>query len=100
MQLNLGADWDVPGVQGLSLNARAVHTSTQFADAANLQKLPSWTRLDLGATWDALNDARIDNVTRTTGPRDASATCAGGGVVDRQCREPEPLPTGQKSSGG
>ena len=69
MQFNLGADWDVPGVQGLSLNARALHTSTQFADAANLQKVPSWTRLDLGATWSTrfidrnlTLRARVDNV--------------------------------------
>ncbi|MFC3473526.1 TonB-dependent receptor domain-containing protein [Massilia oculi] len=50
-QLNIGADWIVPGVDGLSLNARTVYTSKQYADGANLQKLPSWTRLDLGATW-------------------------------------------------
>jgi iron complex outermembrane receptor protein len=69
MQFNLGADWSVPGVQGLSLNARAVHTSDQFADATNLQRLPSWTRLDIGATWmtrvmarDVTLRARIDNV--------------------------------------
>jgi iron complex outermembrane receptor protein len=69
VQFNLGADWDVPGVSGLSLNARAVHTSSQYADAANLQKLPSWTRLDIGATWmtrvmerDLTLRARIDNV--------------------------------------
>jgi len=69
IQFNLGADWDVPGVPGLSLNARALHTGTQFADAANLQKLPSWNRLDLGATWmtrfierDVTLRARIDNV--------------------------------------
>ncbi|MBD8533089.1 TonB-dependent receptor [Massilia sp. CFBP 13647] len=70
IQVNLGADWDVPGVPGLALNARALHTSTQFADAANLQKLPSWSRLDIGATWstrlmerDVTLRARIDNVT-------------------------------------
>jgi iron complex outermembrane receptor protein len=68
-QFNLGADWDVPGVQGLSLNARAVHTSSQYADDANLQKLPSWSRLDIGAAWvtrllerDLTLRARIDNV--------------------------------------
>jgi hypothetical protein len=67
-QLNLGADWDVPQVAGLSLNARAVHTSRQYADAANAQKLPSWTRLDLGATYatrvldrDVTVRARVDN---------------------------------------
>jgi iron complex outermembrane receptor protein len=69
MQFNLGADWDVPNVQGLSLNARLLHTATQFADARNLQQLPSWTRLDIGATWTTrVMDrgltlrARIDNV--------------------------------------
>jgi iron complex outermembrane receptor protein len=69
VQFNLGADWDVPGVSGLSLNARAVHTGTQYADAANLQKLPSWNRLDIGATWatrlterELTLRARIDNV--------------------------------------
>lgn len=69
-QLNIGADWDVPGVDGLSLNARTVYTSKQYADGANLQKLPSWTRLDLGATWntrfmdrDLTLRARVDNVT-------------------------------------
>nr|WP_308621668.1 TonB-dependent receptor [Massilia sp. Se16.2.3] len=57
-------------MQGLSLNARTVYTSAQFADAANLQKVPAWTRLDLGASWStrlferALTlRARIDNVT-------------------------------------
>jgi len=67
-QLNIGADWDVPQVAGLSLNARAVYTSHQYADAANTQKLPSWTRLDLGATYatrvldrDVTVRARVDN---------------------------------------
>ena len=69
-QMNLGAEWDVPGVQGLSLNARGLHTSSQYADAANTQKLPSWSRLDIGANYStrfmdrALTlRARIDNVT-------------------------------------
>ncbi|MFC0252845.1 TonB-dependent receptor [Massilia consociata] len=69
-QLNLGAEWDVPGVQGLSLNARALHTAKQYADAANTQRLPSWSRLDIGANYtarfmdrDVTLRARIDNVT-------------------------------------
>lgn len=69
-QLNLGAEWEVPGVEGLSVNARALATSSQYADAANTQKLPSWTRLDLGAAWrtrvlerDVTLRARVDNVT-------------------------------------
>jgi iron complex outermembrane receptor protein len=69
-QLNIGADWDVPNVAGLSLNARTVYTAKQYADGANTQELPSWTRLDLGATYrtrfmerDLTVRARVDNVT-------------------------------------
>ena len=66
---NLGVEWDVPGVSGLSLNGRAVYTSSQFADGANTLELPSWTRFDLGARYlTTVGDklvtwrARIDNV--------------------------------------
>lgn len=69
-QLNIGAEWDVPGVQGLNLNARTVYTSKQYADGANTQQLPSWTRLDIGASYatrildrNVTFRARIDNVT-------------------------------------
>lgn len=69
-QLNLGADWDVPGAQGLALNARVLYTSKQYANDANTQQLPSWTRLDIGANYllrfmerDVTLRARIDNVT-------------------------------------
>jgi len=68
-QLNIGGEWDVPQVAGLSLNARAVYTAKQYADAANIQQLPSWTRLDIGANYltrfmdrDVTLRARIDNV--------------------------------------
>jgi len=50
-QLNLNADWDVPGVRGLALNGRVSATAKQFADGANLQQVPGWTRLDLGARY-------------------------------------------------
>ena len=68
-QLNIGAEWDVPGVHGLNLNARAVHTSSQFADGANKQELPAWNRLDIGASYltriadrNVTFRARIDNL--------------------------------------
>ena len=68
-QVNIGAEWDVPGVRGLNLNARVLYTASQFADGANTQELPSWNRLDLGANYMArILDrnvtfrARIDNV--------------------------------------
>lgn len=69
-QANVGVEWDVPGVRGLTLTGRTVYTSTQYADAANTLKVPAWTRLDLGARYTtAINDqvvtfrARLDNAT-------------------------------------
>lgn len=47
-QLNLGWEWITPWVRDLSLDGRVIHTSSQYADAANTQQVPSWTRLDLG----------------------------------------------------
>lgn len=69
MQASFGGEWDVPGAPGLSLNARTVYTSTQYADLANTKQLPSWTRIDIGARYltqlaghDVTLRARIDNV--------------------------------------
>jgi len=50
-QLNLGGEWDVPYVDGLTLDARAVYTASQFADGANTKEVPSWSRFDLGASY-------------------------------------------------
>lgn len=69
-QVNLGVDWDVPGMPGLSLSARALHTSSQAVNAANTQNLPSWNRLDAGARFQFDLDGRsyalrvrVDNLT-------------------------------------
>jgi iron complex outermembrane receptor protein len=48
---NLGVDWDTPWVQGLSLNARVIHTSSVYYNAANTLKVPAWTRYDIGARY-------------------------------------------------
>ena len=48
---NVGLDWDLPWVPGLSLNGRVINTSSTYYDAANLLRMPSWTRLDLGARY-------------------------------------------------
>lgn len=69
-QLTLGGDWDVPGVQGLALNARVTYTGSQYANAANTLKVKDWVRTDLGVRYlmDIGNDrlltlrARVDNV--------------------------------------
>ncbi|MBA4741738.1 MAG: TonB-dependent siderophore receptor [Azoarcus sp.] len=69
-QLNLGVEWDVPGLPGLTLTGRAIHTSKQYIDEANDDRIPSWTRFDVGARY--ITDiggqvmtvrARIDNLT-------------------------------------
>jgi iron complex outermembrane receptor protein len=69
-QLNLGTDWDVPGVSGLSVSARALRTAAQAVNAANTQTLPAWSRLDLGVRYALRLDARevvlrarVDNLT-------------------------------------
>lgn len=48
---NVGLDWDTPWVPGLSLNGRVINTSSTYYDAANLLRMPSWTRLDIGARY-------------------------------------------------
>lgn len=40
-----------PWLPGLTLRATAIHTGRQYADNANTQKLPAWTRVDLGARY-------------------------------------------------
>ena len=48
---NLGVEWEVTGVDGLALDARAVYTGGVYADSANTLAVPSWTRLDIGARY-------------------------------------------------
>ena len=47
----LRGEWDVPYAQGLTLTAGAVHSGARYLDAANTQKIPAWTRFDLGARY-------------------------------------------------
>lgn len=55
--LNLGTEWDVPSMAGLTLSARVLHTGAQYLDAANTKSIPDWTRFDIGVRY----------VTRTAG---------------------------------
>ncbi|MET4577438.1 TonB-dependent receptor [Ottowia thiooxydans] len=48
---NLGLEWDTSFAPGLTLTARAIHTGSQYVDPANTQKIPSWTRFDVGARY-------------------------------------------------
>ena len=70
IQANLNAEWDVPALDGLTLDGRIVHTGEQYVNTANTTELDGWTRLDLGAryTLDVAERpvtlrARIENVT-------------------------------------
>jgi iron complex outermembrane receptor protein len=67
--LNLGADYDLPWVQGLAVNGRMIHTGAQYYDAANSLRLPAWTRYDVGvrystkvASKDVVLRANIENL--------------------------------------
>ncbi len=52
-QANLNVEWDLPQVAGLTLEARAVHTGEQQANAANTVQLDAWTRFDAGIRYEA-----------------------------------------------
>jgi len=69
-QANVGGEWDLPGVAGLTLTSRVIYTSNQYASIDNDLKIPSWTRFDLGARYrmtiddrDVVLRARLDNAT-------------------------------------
>ncbi|WP_020168267.1 MULTISPECIES: TonB-dependent receptor [Methylotenera] len=51
LQFNLAGEWDIPALTGLTLTARMLHTSQQYVNAENTQKIPSWNRYDLGARY-------------------------------------------------
>lgn len=50
-QANVGVEWDVPGVYGLSLDARVIATGHVYANAENTLRVPGWTRFDIGARY-------------------------------------------------
>src|SRR5690606_23977367 len=53
---NLGLAWATP-VQGLTASGRVIYTGPQWLDSANNVRMPSWTRVDVGAKY----ATRIDN---------------------------------------
>src|SRR5512141_3140779 len=50
-QANFNVEWDIPGLEKLTLDARAMYTSKQYADAANTLEVDSWVRFDIGARY-------------------------------------------------
>jgi iron complex outermembrane receptor protein len=66
---NLGADYDLPWVAGLSVNGRIIHTGAQYYDSSNTLRLPAWTRYDVGVRYgmriaqkDVVFRANIENL--------------------------------------
>lgn len=52
VHLNLGAEWDTPFIEGLTLTGRLVYTSAQYIDtSAPRREIPEWARVDLGARY-------------------------------------------------
>ncbi|OOG89186.1 TonB-dependent siderophore receptor [Pseudomonas sp. A25(2017)] len=49
--VNLGAEWDVPTVQGLTLTSRGIYSSPQYLDQSNTKQIDSWERFDVGARY-------------------------------------------------
>jgi iron complex outermembrane recepter protein len=66
---NLGADYDLPWVQGLSVNGRMIHTGAQYYDSSDALRLQAWTRYDVGlrygtriASKDVVFRANVENL--------------------------------------
>ncbi|OOG11368.1 MULTISPECIES: TonB-dependent receptor [unclassified Pseudomonas] len=49
--VSLGAEWDVPSVQGLTLTSRSIYSSSQYLDQSNDKEIDAWTRIDVGARY-------------------------------------------------
>ncbi|MFT2520983.1 hypothetical protein ACMWQB_32900, partial [Escherichia coli] len=42
---------DVPGINGLALDGRLVHTGASYANDVNTLRVAGWNRLDLGVRY-------------------------------------------------
>lgn len=50
-QFNVAGEWDASFLPGLTFTARALRTSGQYVDVGNTQRIPGWTRYDIGARY-------------------------------------------------
>jgi iron complex outermembrane receptor protein len=48
---NLGAEYDVPMLNGLTLSARWTHTGPQYLNTSNTLSISTWDTVDLGARY-------------------------------------------------
>lgn len=49
--VNLGAEYDVPPIKGLTLTGRGIYSSAQYLDQANSKEIDAWERFDVGARY-------------------------------------------------
>ena len=84
VQANIGFDWRVPGVEGLSLDTRLIYTAEVYADSANTLKVPSWERVDVGAKYQMLWDKRLVTYrARVLNVADSNYWASSGGYPDQ-----------------
>ncbi len=50
-QANLGVDWDLPWVAGLTVGGRVIYTGNAYIDPANNYGTPAYTRFDMQAKY-------------------------------------------------
>jgi iron complex outermembrane recepter protein len=62
---NIGAEWDVPGVQGFTVNGNVTHTGKTYVDQANTQWVPSWTTADIGMRYTTKIEGRTTTIRGT-----------------------------------
>lgn len=48
---NVGTEWDLPWVQGLTLTGGVNFTGQEYVNQTNTQSVPSWTTFDIGARY-------------------------------------------------
>ena len=68
-QGNIGAEWDMPWVRGLTANGLLIATSKQYLNSANTVSIPGWAQLNLGLSYETTLGAyptvfrlNVDNV--------------------------------------
>jgi hypothetical protein len=79
-QGNLGLDWETPWVKGLAVGSRVFYTGATFMDAASLQPVPAWTRVDLSASY-TFERADGNPIALPGWLASAAAVAAGGAVA-------------------
>lgn len=69
VQFNANVEWDVRAVSGLTLDARMIHTDSQYVNEINTVELKDWTRFDAGLRYtvtvqerDVALRARVENL--------------------------------------